>query len=83
MSADHARPRPGHGHHDHDDDDDLGYHATVRGYVIGFVLSVVLTAIPFWLVMAEVLPTSGTDRLRDPRPSRRCRSSSTWSISCT
>ena len=34
-----------------------GYHATVKGYVIGFVLSVVLTAIPFWLVMGEVLPS--------------------------
>lgn len=35
-------------------DDDTGYHATVQGYVIGFLLSVVLTAIPFWLVMGEV-----------------------------
>ena len=26
--------------------------------MIGFVLSVVLTAIPFWLVMGKVLPTS-------------------------
>ena len=30
-------------------------HITVRGYVTGFVLSVILTAIPFWLVMAKVL----------------------------
>jgi cytochrome o ubiquinol oxidase subunit IV len=45
-------------HAHHEDDDDLGYHATVRGYVIGFVLSVLLTAIPFWLVMGEVLPTT-------------------------
>jgi cytochrome o ubiquinol oxidase subunit IV len=29
-------------------------HITVGGYVKGFVLSVVLTAIPFWLVMAKV-----------------------------
>ena len=29
-------------------------HATVGGYVIGFVLSVILTAIPFWLVMGKV-----------------------------
>ena len=29
-------------------------HITVGGYVTGFVLSVVLTAIPFWLVMAKV-----------------------------
>jgi cytochrome o ubiquinol oxidase operon protein cyoD len=26
-------------------------HATLRGYLVGFVLSVLLTAIPFWLVM--------------------------------
>ncbi len=30
-------------------------HATRRDYVIGFVLSVVLTAIPFWLVMSGQL----------------------------
>lgn len=45
----------GHGHHDGDD-----YHGTVKGYAIGFLLSVVLTAIPFWLVMAKVIPSSGT-----------------------
>ena len=44
----------------HDDHDDLGYHATVKGYAIGFLLSVVLTAIPFWLVMAKVLPPQAT-----------------------
>ncbi len=30
-------------------------HGTFKGYVTGFVLSVVLTAIPFWLVMGDVL----------------------------
>ena len=40
--------------------DDIGYHATVKGYVVGFLLSVVLTAIPFWLVMANVLPRQAT-----------------------
>lgn len=45
-----------HAHHDHHHDD-IGYHATVKGYVIGFLLSVVLTAIPFWLVMDKVLPS--------------------------
>ena len=30
-------------------------HGTMRGYVTGFVLSVVLTAIPFWLVMGHVI----------------------------
>lgn len=32
-------------------------HVSMKEYVTGFVLSVVLTAIPFWLVMAKVLPT--------------------------
>jgi cytochrome o ubiquinol oxidase operon protein cyoD len=41
-------------HHDHHEDDALG-HATLRGYLIGFGLAVVLTVIPFWLVMADVL----------------------------
>ena len=30
-------------------------HGSLRGYLIGFALSVVLTAVPFWLVMGEVL----------------------------
>jgi len=29
-------------------------HGSLRDYVIGFVLSVILTVIPFWLVMGEV-----------------------------
>ena len=29
--------------------------ATVRSYLTGFILSVILTAIPFWLVMSGVL----------------------------
>jgi len=32
-------------------------HASMRDYLIGFGLSVVLTAIPFWLVMSDVLPS--------------------------
>jgi cytochrome o ubiquinol oxidase operon protein cyoD len=44
-------------HHDAHHHDDLGYHATVKGYAIGFILSVVLTAIPFWLVMGQALPS--------------------------
>lgn len=50
-------------HGDQHHDDDGGYHATVKGYLIGFLLSVVLTAIPFWLVMAKVLPTPGATAL--------------------
>jgi cytochrome o ubiquinol oxidase operon protein cyoD len=33
-------------------------HGTFRSYITGFVLSVILTAIPFWLVMANVLNSS-------------------------
>ncbi len=35
-------------------------HGTLRGYLTGFGLSVVLTAIPFWLVMARPLAASHT-----------------------
>lgn len=58
MSAAHAAAAGGHDHEHHDDE--LGYHATYKGYVIGFILSVILTAIPFWLVMAKVFPTTLT-----------------------
>ena len=45
-------------HHDAHHDDEAG-HGSLKGYVIGFVLSLVLTAIPFWLVMGKVFPSSG------------------------
>ena len=41
--------------HGHDDGD--AYHATYKGYLIGFALSALLTALPFWLVMGKVLPS--------------------------
>ena len=49
-------------HHDAHGEDD-GPHATLKGYVTGFVLSVILTAIPFWIVMAKVFESSGTTAL--------------------
>lgn len=36
----------------------LEAHGTLRGYLTGFILSVILTAIPFWLVMANVIKGS-------------------------
>lgn len=42
-----------HGHDHHDDDD--APHGTLYDYVVGFILSVILTAIPFWLVMGKVI----------------------------
>ncbi|OJT96177.1 MAG: cytochrome o ubiquinol oxidase subunit IV [Rhizobium sp. 63-7] len=40
-------------HHGHSHGHEAG-HGTFRSYVTGFILSVILTAIPFWLVMAGV-----------------------------
>lgn len=34
------------------------YHGTLKGYLTGFVLALILTAIPFGLVMAGTLPKS-------------------------
>ena len=38
--------------------DDAQGHGSLRGYSIGFGLSVVLTAIPFWLVMTHALSST-------------------------
>ena len=35
-------------------------HGSLKGYLVGFGLSVVLTAIPFWLVMNGTLPSQAT-----------------------
>jgi cytochrome o ubiquinol oxidase operon protein cyoD len=55
-----------HGAHDaHDDHHDDGpvSHSTFKGYMTGFVLAVILTAIPFWLVMGKVLADTHTTSL--------------------
>ncbi|MBB2973268.1 cytochrome o ubiquinol oxidase subunit IV [Mesorhizobium sp. RMAD-H1] len=43
-----------HAHHNAADThhDDGAAHGTFKGYMTGFLLSVILTAIPFWLVMS-------------------------------
>ena len=42
--------------HDHADHSHGGAaHGSLKGYLIGFVLSVILTAIPFWLVMSGAI----------------------------
>ena len=41
-------------HGDHHHDDGAG-HGSRRDYIVGFVLSVILTAIPFWLVMSGAI----------------------------
>ena len=61
----HALPS-GHGHDEHGGEHhahDEGSHGSLRDYVIGFILSVILTAIPFWLVMGEVISDPGTTAL--------------------
>ncbi|WP_409020330.1 cytochrome o ubiquinol oxidase subunit IV [Brevundimonas vesicularis] len=48
-----------HDEHHHDEHD----HGSFKSYMIGFVLSVILTIIPFGLVMSGVLPTQTTGLL--------------------
>ena len=35
-------------------------HGSTKSYLVGFLLSVVLTAIPFWLVMSGITPANWT-----------------------
>lgn len=50
----HSNAHGDHGHHDHHHGDHAS-HGTFGSYMTGFVLSVILTAIPFWLVMGNVI----------------------------
>jgi cytochrome o ubiquinol oxidase operon protein cyoD len=52
-----------HGHDEHGHDDGPVSHSTFKGYMTGFVLAVILTAIPFWLVMAKVFDKPNTTAL--------------------
>ena len=58
MSASGADPHADDHHGEQEFVDHDTMHITVRGYVTGFVLSVILTAIPFWLVMDKVFASS-------------------------
>lgn len=51
-----------HGHGGHHDDGPVS-HSTFKGYMTGFVLAVILTAIPFWLVMGKVIANPSTTAL--------------------
>ena len=55
MSHD-AHAHDAHGSHEAHEEP----HGSFRDYMLGFVLSVVLTAIPFWLVMERPLATTPT-----------------------
>jgi cytochrome o ubiquinol oxidase subunit IV len=58
MSAD-AHANHGHAGHGHDDHahghDDGRDHGSMKSYMTGFILSVILTAIPFYLVMTGAI----------------------------
>ncbi len=56
VHNDHEVHADGHGH-------DEGPHSTFKGYMTGFVLAVVLTVIPFWIVMGKVFDASSTTAL--------------------
>ncbi|HEY9133210.1 MAG TPA: cytochrome o ubiquinol oxidase subunit IV [Dyella sp.] len=49
--------------HEHDEHEGQTIHVTLKGYVTGFVLAVILTAIPFWLVMHGGLSKSSSTAL--------------------
>ena len=60
-NVDHSHDKDhGHGHGHDDDHHDGASHSTLKGYVTGFILAVVLTAIPFWLVMGNVIESPRT-----------------------
>ena len=56
----HSHDSHGHGGHGHDDHGSHDSHGSLKSYTIGFILAVILTAIPFWLVMAKVFDKSST-----------------------
>ncbi len=58
MSAHHSNDE--HLHADDHDHDDGHAPSTFKGYMTGFILSVILTVIPFWLVMGDVLGNGST-----------------------
>ena len=58
MSAGHEHDLHHDDHGDHHEGS--GPHATFKGYMTGFVLSVILTAIPFWIVMGNVFEKPST-----------------------
>lgn len=48
---------------DHDSHNHDEAHGSLKSYLIGFGLSVILTAVPFWLVMSGVLDSRQTTGL--------------------
>lgn len=56
--SEHTENLADHGHEGGHDDGSS--HSTFKGYMTGFVLAVILTAIPFWLVMTGQFEKSST-----------------------
>ena len=65
MSTTHNHaPAHAGGAHDHDDGHHThADHGSVKSYLTGFILAVILTAIPFWLVLGKVFDSSSTTAL--------------------
>ncbi|MGS0740907.1 cytochrome o ubiquinol oxidase subunit IV [Glaciimonas sp. GG7] len=62
MNGHHQHPGSviAHGHHDEHGGAD---HGSLKSYTTGFLLAVILTAIPFWLVLGKVFDKSSTTAL--------------------
>ena len=63
MSEHHTHNDAQHGHHDdhgHGHHDAHAVHYSLKDYTIGFTLAVILTVIPFWLVMGNILDPGTT-----------------------
>ncbi len=60
MSASDNHQAHGAGHDEHATGPD---HGSLKGYATGFILAVILTAIPFWLVICKVFEKSSTTAL--------------------
>ncbi|MFT5535227.1 MAG: cytochrome o ubiquinol oxidase operon protein cyoD [Candidatus Paceibacteria bacterium] len=65
MSATHNHtPAHAGGHQEHDESHHThADHGSVKSYLTGFILAVILTAIPFWIVLGKVFESSSTTAL--------------------
>ncbi|WFR95295.1 cytochrome o ubiquinol oxidase subunit IV [Rhizobium tumorigenes] len=59
-TADSDHGHAAHGHDGHGHGGTEAAHGTFKSYMTGFILSVILTVIPFWLVMAKVIESPVT-----------------------
>jgi cytochrome o ubiquinol oxidase operon protein cyoD len=53
LPAHHGQHNPHSGEHGGHNAEEAG-HGSLKGYVTGFILAIILTAIPFWMVMGDV-----------------------------